>query len=694
MTSYPEILHYLGRYHILLLHLPIGFIAMAFLMEITARFRKTESYDSAIVFILFWSAVLSVLTSISGYLLSFEGGYEINLLDQHFWLGIATTALTFVVYGLKKAKNNSRISFVGFLGLAALLGFTGHIGGSLTHGVDHLSTYRPVFTKFNRSKKDTPLITGSTEIFSGIIQPIFEDKCVQCHNTQKIKGGLLMTTADGIKKGGDSGHFLKARDISQSLFLQRAKLPLDNKEHMPPRGKNQLTEDELSLLEWWIEEGATFSQPLDSIKQPNAVKTIIEKMNLRPKGVFALDIPAANPSKIKALNDKGVRIWSLAKDSPLLQVDLSNDENISSKTIASLGNFSKQIIDLDLGHSSVDDHALKKVSNLEHLSRLYLQGTKITNAGLKQLSDLKYLEYLNLYQTDVSDEGLVHLEKLKNLEVLYLWQTKVTTEGIQKLKAAIPNLKITMQSGDDVFADVKLNAPNIEIIGKRNLFKDTLIFKLKSSFKGATVFYTLDGSEPNEESLQFKDSVILTQSADLQALAIKDGWIKSDPLKKELVKINKLAKKITLSKEPSPDYPGKGPQTLSDLARGSNFVKSPSWMGWQGSNVTTVLDYGEVFEMKEIKVGFMENTNAWVFAPRGLQVWTSKDGKNYEQVVSEKYEPRDGPSGVELRFLSHAFDAHEARFVKVKIEGNKKNPDWHLAPGEPSWFFMDEIVVN
>lgn len=694
MTSYPEILHYLGRYHILLLHLPIGFIAMAFLMEVTVRFKKKEGYDKAIVFILFWSAILSVMTSLSGYLLSFEGGYETTLLDRHFYLGLATTVSTFVIYWLKKTKNSSPITFPGFIVLAALLAFTGHVGGSLTHGVDHLNTYRPVFTKLNRSKKDVPLIVGSTEIFRGIIQPILVDKCVQCHKPEKVKGGLLLSSLEGIKKGGDNGHFLKAGDISQSLFLQRANLPIDDKEHMPPRGKNQLTEDELILLEWWVEEGASFKQPLDSVKQSASVQRIIEKMNLRPKGVFALSIPAANPAKIKALNENGIRIWPLAKGSPLLQVDLSNDKNVSSKTISKLNKFSKQIIDLNLGHSNIGDTALKKVSNLEHLSRLYLEGTQITDVGLKQLRNLKYLEYLNLYQTDITDEGLVYLEKLESLEVLYLWQTKVTEKGVRQLKEALPKLKVTMQSGDDVFAEVKLNAPTIDIIGRRNLFKDTLIFKLKSSFRGANIFYTLDGSEPNEQSFQYKDSVILTQSANLRALAIKEGWENSNPLERKLVKVNKLAKKISLSKAPSPDYPGSGSQTLSDLIRGGNFVKSPAWMGWQGSDVTTVLDYGEAFEMSELLLGFMENTNAWVFAPRGLKMWTSKDGRNYEELISEKYETRDEPSGVEIRFLYHKFDPHVARFVKIKIERNKKNPDWHLAPGKDSWFFMDEIIVN
>jgi len=694
MTSYPEILHYLGRYHVLLLHLPIGFIAMAFLMEITARFKKTERYDAAIVFILFWSAILSILTSTSGYLLSLEGGYEVALLDRHFWLGLATTGLTFIIYWLKKSKPTSPVTFPGFMALVGLLLFTGDVGGSLTHGVDHLSTYRPVFTKLDRSKKDAPLITASTKVFAGIIQPILEDKCVQCHNQQKIKGGLLLTSAESIKKGGDNGHFLKAGDISQSLFLQRAKLPLDDKKHMPPRGKNQLSDDEIVLLEWWVEQGATFNQPVDSIQKPADVEAIIDKMNLRPKGVFALDIPPPNASKIQTLNEEGIRIFRLAQNSPLLQVDLSRKKDVSGKTISGLSALSKQIIDLDLGHSNIDDSGMKKIAHLPHLSKLHLEGTKITDAGLKPLKNLKYLESLNLYNTAITDKGLSHLENIKSLESLYLWQAKATEKGIQQLKAAVPNLKIITQSGDAIFANVKLNAPDIIGRGKRILFADSIILKMKKSFKGSRIFYTLDGSVPTEQSLAFKDSVILRQSADFRAVTSKEDWVNSDILEAEIVKVSRTAQKITLNKDPSPDYPGSGAASLSDLIQGGNFVKSAAWLGWQGTDVTAVLDYGEVFEMSQIRIGFMENTNAWVFAPKGLQVWTSKDGKNYQSILSEKYTPRDEPSGVELRFLNHKFAPHSARFVKVKVEGNGKNPDWHLTPGKDSWMFLDEVVVE
>ncbi len=694
MNNYPEIIHYLGRYHVLLLHLPIGFIVIAFLMELNSRSKKTQTFESAITFILFWSAILSLVTSVSGYMLSLEGGYESTLLDRHYYLGWGTTLLCFVVYYLKKKKTATPFSFISFAGLIGLLLWTGHIGGSLTHGVDHLSAYSPVFATFDRSKDIADKWVDSTQVFTGIVQPILKEKCIQCHNGKKKKGGLLLTSIEHIQKGGDNGQFLIAGDLNESQFLQKVHLPITEKEHMPPNGKTQLTDDEIRLLEWWVEQGASFTDPLASFEKPKAIQAIIDRNNTRPEGVFALNIPAPNTTKLKKLQEEGLRIRRIAAGNHLLELDLSGNTDIKNETLRQLRKFSKQIIHLDLANTNVSDKVSRNIANLPHLTTLHLQGTPITDKTLKRIRKLKYLEYLNLYDTNVTDKGLAFLKELKSLKKLYLWQTKTTKEGLQELSASLTNLNITSRAGDEVFTEVRLNTPDLKIIGGANLFKDSVCFKLKNSFKSASIYYTLDGSLPDKNALLYEDSVTLNKSVKLQVVAVKEGWTNSEIVEKDFVRVSWLAQKVSLSKAPSSDYPGEGPQTLSDLKRGGGFVKSPTWMGWQGTHLTAVLDYGESVEFSNIKVGYMENTNAWVFAPAGLKVWTSTAGKQYTQVINESYPPATEPSAVNRLFLSHDFIPTTARYVKVKVESTMKNPDWHLSPGEPSWLFLDEVVVQ
>ncbi|MEM7011674.1 MAG: PSD1 and planctomycete cytochrome C domain-containing protein [Verrucomicrobiota bacterium] len=92
------------------------------------------------------------------------------------------------------------------------------------------------------------------------IAPIFEFKCVSCHNADKDKGGLRMDTHEWLMKGGDSGSAI-AGNSADSLIFERVTLPHDDIDLMPPEGDGEpLTEKELASLKAWIEAGAKWPE--------------------------------------------------------------------------------------------------------------------------------------------------------------------------------------------------------------------------------------------------------------------------------------------------------------------------------------------------------------------------------------------------------------------------------------------------
>jgi hypothetical protein len=46
--------------------------------------------------------------------------------------------------------------------------------------------------------------------------------------------------------------------------------------HMPPEGKDQLTKEEIAILKWWIEQGASNTQKLDLTALPADIKAAAE----------------------------------------------------------------------------------------------------------------------------------------------------------------------------------------------------------------------------------------------------------------------------------------------------------------------------------------------------------------------------------------------------------------------------------
>jgi len=91
------------------------------------------------------------------------------------------------------------------------------------------------------------------------VQPIFEAKCLECHNPNKVKGKLLMDTAANLLKGGESGAGLIAGKPEKSLIVERMVLPKDHDDIMPPKG-GPLAASEINTIKQWIAEGAKWPQ--------------------------------------------------------------------------------------------------------------------------------------------------------------------------------------------------------------------------------------------------------------------------------------------------------------------------------------------------------------------------------------------------------------------------------------------------
>jgi hypothetical protein len=71
--------------------------------------------------------------------------------------------------------------------------------------------------------------------FEKSIRPVLVEKCYKCHSAEaeKIKGGLLLDTREGIRQGGDTGHAVVPGDPNESLLLEA--LHWTNKDlRMPP----------------------------------------------------------------------------------------------------------------------------------------------------------------------------------------------------------------------------------------------------------------------------------------------------------------------------------------------------------------------------------------------------------------------------------------------------------------------------
>ncbi len=683
-------LQFLGRLHILALHLPIGFLVLAYLMALAAR-RSAPAMRPAVGFALFWSMVSAVLAAALGYLLSLDGGYDEDLLSWHKWLGFATAGLSVALYFFHKKNAASNRFLPLFTGTILVLAATGHYGGSLTHGSDFL------FAGANAEAATAaaPIANlDSALVFEQVVLPVLKSKCSNCHNPAKRKGGLVVLTKEDLLKGGKNGPAILPGKPDSSLMLTSVHLPLEEKKHMPPKGKPQLSDTEMELLDWWLRAGAPFDKTVAAAAMPAALRSALQATTQAATSPLdGLKLDPVSESKLKALRSEGIQVFPMAAGSPFLQVLLSGRKDLAAGQLNKLKPIAKNIVQLNLASSNVDDAMLAIVKDMPHLNRLHLEQTGITDQGLAHLGGLQYLEYLNLYLTKVTDAGLAQLQQLPKLRSLYLWQTGVTPIGLAKFASQKPGIALDRGiENDSMFGEVALKAPMIK--ASKELFNDTVHVTLESGFAKAKIHYTTDGKEPDSTSAVYKEPLILSASGEVRAFAYLRGWTTSPVISKRFVKVRHQPTGITFAQQPDPRYKGDGEKTLIDFQRGGDSFKSGKWHGWQGHNCTATLDLGKVTDVSKVTAGCFEDTGGWIFFPKGMRVSTSVDGKSFKKVREAAYPVATENTKSSVKMFTESFASVEARYVKVEVLSVLKNPKWHPSAGEPCWIFVDEILVE
>ena len=94
------------------------------------------------------------------------------------------------------------------------------------------------------------------QFFETRVRPILVDRCYKCHShdADKIKGGLMLDTREGMLHGGDTGPAIAPGKPEDSLLVDAISYK-DADLQMPPKGE-RLTDEQVVDLTEWIRRGA------------------------------------------------------------------------------------------------------------------------------------------------------------------------------------------------------------------------------------------------------------------------------------------------------------------------------------------------------------------------------------------------------------------------------------------------------
>ena len=264
--------------HPVLVHLPIGILLLACLFLWQSRKEKYAHLQPAINITLLLGAISAVVACITGYILSQTGDYDEDAVNLHQWMGISVAVVSIVTYYLHKKTSLLKWQLPLTFLLFVLIFITGHLGGSLTHGSDYLTQpLQNVFSSDTTAVFKRKPIANVQEalIYNDVVKPIFQVKCYSCHGSTKQKGKLRLDDSVGILKGGKDGVVIIPNKSAESELIKRISLPTEDEHHMAPKEKPQLSEAEIALLKWWVDNGASFSKKVKEISQPEKIKSAL-----------------------------------------------------------------------------------------------------------------------------------------------------------------------------------------------------------------------------------------------------------------------------------------------------------------------------------------------------------------------------------------------------------------------------------
>lgn len=446
-----SITEFIGHFHPLIVHLPIGILLIALLLQWLSGKEKYQSFQGAVPFLLLCGMISAIGACISGYFLSVSDDYNDTIVGWHKWMGFSVAGVSVILYAKeKKIRFAAGLKYLSLM-LFVLIMVTGHLGGLLTHGSDYLTG--PLMDVFGDEKlagnviKPVPNVQEA-HAYADVIKPILQTKCYSCHGPNKQKGGLRMDDSLKLLKGGKDGIVLHPNNADESELIERMLLPVDNDDHMPPKEKPQPTESQIALLYWWISSGADFNKKVRELNPPDKLKPILLALQEEPEikikmaSVPQEPVEPADDKIIERLKDRGIIVLPVARGSNYLLANFITDSVITNEDLDLLLSLKKQLVWLKMGFTDINDEKLVKIKQLPNLMRLSIEHTSVTDKGVEQLRSNNRLQYLNVVGTGVTANGIMHLKELKELQSVYVYQAKIDKSDWPALKKALPDTRI------------------------------------------------------------------------------------------------------------------------------------------------------------------------------------------------------------------------------------------------------------
>ncbi len=480
----PPAIEAFGRTHPLAVHLPIGLVLGAFIVE-SLRVLQRRNTASPFTPVALWLGALgSVAATVTGLAFAEEHGGGDDLF-WHRWLGILTTvALLGLAWMASRATRPGKDDAAqvtpvlrgSLLACTLLLAWVGHLGGNMVWGEDYV--LEP-FKEAAAAREDegsgakgagagsgagdrapgtasvamTDAADDRMTFYATKVLPLLDSRCYECHGNGKRKGGLRMDVRKSlVSKNEDGAWIAQPGDPAHSLLIERCLLPEEDDESMPPEG-DRLKASELDILRKWIEDGVVMpEQPATGEASAKAPASGSREGGAQVAG-GSRAVPGLEPlsageiSDAASLRSKGINAVPVSAGASTFVVSMPGGKEVGDDDLSAIYPIAGRIEELSLARSSVSDAAMMSVPSMPMVRTVRVDNTKLTDIGITALlSRTLDAETVNLVGSGASDGVFAVLSKLPNLKRVYVFDTAVTAAGIDRFRASHPGVEVVVGS--------------------------------------------------------------------------------------------------------------------------------------------------------------------------------------------------------------------------------------------------------
>jgi len=216
---------------------------------------------------------------------------------------------------------------------------------------------------------------------------------------------------------------------------------------------------------------------------------------------------------------------------------------------------------------------------------------------------------------------------------------------------------------------------------------------LKVADAATEIRYTLDGTEPNLNSVLYSEPILLNQNLKLMAAAFRGNY-RSRTTKVGFTLV-KPVEKIQLRHMPSQKYYSEGAETLINRTFATGEFTDGKWLGFESTDLEATLTLPGISAVSQISIGYLNNTYSWIFPPARVVIQGSTDGKTFfdlgkfeeAQITAQAKAGRN-----ELQLI--LTEPVSVKFLRVFAANVGVCPPGHSGEGQPAWLFVDEILVQ